>query len=108
LEGVKTGDKGRSLLIHGDWDLESLIVNLQRFKLERWTQNYIDKVVKAEGNKEHVMLDMIKEQREEEEKINREIHSSVKSPDAMWKKQLSKNSIKGILSEEMREARKKI
>lgn len=108
LEGVKTGDKGRTLLIHGDWDLESLIVNLQRFKLERWSQNYIDKVVKADGNKEYVMLEMIKEQREEEEKINKEIHSRVKSPDAMWKKQLSKNSIKQILNEEMTGAREKI
>ncbi|MGL5831081.1 MAG: hypothetical protein ACRCZE_02930 [Candidatus Altimarinota bacterium] len=102
LEGVKRGDdKYLKTLMHGDWDLENLILTLQKFKIERWTQQYMDKVVASEGNREHALLDLLRERREEDEKINKEIHKNVKSPDAMWKRQLSKNAIKESLNEKI-------
>lgn len=94
----------------GDWDLENLIIVLQKMKVESWSRKFLDKVEKTggDGEREKILIGMLKQSRAEEQKISASIAADVKHPDAMWRKYLVKNELKQLLDQEEVEGMNKV
>lgn len=93
-----------------DWDLENLILVLQKMKVELWSRKFLDKVEKSggDGEREKILIGMLKQSRAEEQKIAASIAAEVKHPDAMWRKFLVKNELKKMLDQRAMEGMNKV
>lgn len=84
----------------GDWDLENLVNVFQKVKIAMWTNNFLAKVEKSneKGNREQVLINLLKKEREEEKKISDSIMEGVKDSDVVWRKLLVKSELKKALA----------
>jgi hypothetical protein len=94
----------------GDWDIEGLIVAMEKFEEEKWFADQLNELErqKTPGNREQIWVSMMDGARRQRQQMIDGILTDVKSPNAIWRKLLMKNELKKLLDKDILEASSKL